>query len=137
MLRDFLTKPPPIFSQGNAFLISTGGNKNSISRHFFADLCPKMTKNALFVGKSLEKSIVDSKHNQASNLFFVQLAEIVLTSYNLINKGKGHCTGNKTDYLCPPLSSTGRGLVRLRRLVWDQEIAGSNPAAPTSKPHQQ
>ena len=90
-----------------------------------------------FVGKSLEKSIVDSKHNQASNLFFVQLAEIVLTSYNLRNKGKGHCTGNKTDYLCPPLSSTGRGLVRLRRLVWDQEIAGSNPAAPTSKPHQQ
>ncbi len=58
--------------------------------------------------------------NQASNLFFVQLAEIVLTSHNPRNKGKGHCTGNKTDYLCPPLSSTGRGLVRLRRLVWDQ-----------------
>ena len=25
----------------------------------------------------------------------------------------------------------GRGPARLRRLVWDQEIAGSNPAAPT------
>ena len=28
----------------------------------------------------------------------------------------------------------GRGPARLRRLVWDQEIAGSNPAAPTTKP---
>ena len=27
----------------------------------------------------------------------------------------------------------GRGPARLRRLVWDQEIAGSNPAAPTTK----
>ena len=27
----------------------------------------------------------------------------------------------------------GRGPARLRRLVWDQEIAGSNPAAPTAK----
>ena len=27
----------------------------------------------------------------------------------------------------------GRGLVRLRRLFWEQEIAGSNPAAPTTK----
>ena len=27
----------------------------------------------------------------------------------------------------------GRGPARLRRLVWDQEIAGSNPAAPTMK----
>ena len=44
-----------------------------------------------------------------------------------------HCTQNNFNYLCPRLQRSGRGLVRLRRLVWDQEIAGSNPAAPTSK----
>ena len=27
----------------------------------------------------------------------------------------------------------GRGPARLRRLFWEQEIAGSNPAAPTTK----
>ena len=43
------------------------------------------------------------------------------------------CTQNNLDYLCPRLQRSGRGLVRLRRLVWDQEIAGSNPAAPTAK----
>lgn len=44
-----------------------------------------------------------------------------------------YCTQNNFSYLCPRLQRSGRGLVRLRRLVWDQEIAGSNPAAPTSK----
>ena len=44
-----------------------------------------------------------------------------------------HCTQNNFNYLCPRLQRSGRGLVRLRRLVWDQEIAGSNPAAPTTK----
>ena len=43
------------------------------------------------------------------------------------------CTQNNFNYLCPRLQRSGRGLVRLRRLVWDQEIAGSNPAAPTAK----
>ena len=44
-----------------------------------------------------------------------------------------YCTQNNFSYLCPRLQRSGRGLVRLRRLVWDQEIAGSNPAAPTAK----
>ena len=44
-----------------------------------------------------------------------------------------HCTQNNFNYLCPRLQRSGRGLVRLRRLVWDQEIAGSNPAAPTAQ----
>ena len=29
------------------------------------------------------------------------------------------------------LIHSGRSVVRLSRLVWDQEVAGSNPAAPT------
>ena len=29
------------------------------------------------------------------------------------------------------LSFSGRSVVRSSRLVWDQEVAGSNPAAPT------
>lgn len=44
-----------------------------------------------------------------------------------------YCTQINFNYLCPRLQRSGRGLVRLRRLVWDQEIAGSNPAAPTTK----
>ena len=47
--------------------------------------------------------------------------------------GVDACTQNNFNYLCPRLQRSGRGLVRLRRLVWDQEIAGSNPAAPTAK----
>ena len=29
------------------------------------------------------------------------------------------------------MTSSGRSVVRSSRLVWDQEVAGSNPAAPT------
>ena len=29
--------------------------------------------------------------------------------------------------------SSGRSVVRSSRLVWDQEVAGSNPATPTKK----
>lgn len=32
-------------------------------------------------------------------------------------------------YLCSPFS--GRSVARLSRLLWEQEVAGSNPAAPT------
>ena len=81
----------------------------------------------------MKTAFFDSEAYTASNLFFVQLAEIVLTSHNPINKGFGHCTQNNLDYLCPRFYSSGRGLVRLRRLFWEQEIAGSNPAAPTKK----
>ena len=48
-------------------------------------------------------------------------------------------TGNGTEGSNPSLSATfvnvnvfsGRSVVRSSRLVWDQEVAGSNPAAPT------
>jgi hypothetical protein len=31
------------------------------------------------------------------------------------------------------MRTTGSGAARLARLVWDQEVAGSNPASPTTK----
>ena len=31
------------------------------------------------------------------------------------------------------MATSGRSVVRSSRLVWDQEVAGSNPAAPTIK----
>ncbi|GEM_PF-2583753 len=79
----------------------------------------------------MKTAFFDSEAHTASSLFVVQRAEIVLTSHDPINKGIGHCTQNNFIYLCPRLQRSGRGLVRLRRLFWEQEIAGSNPAAPT------
>ena len=34
-------------------------------------------------------------------------------------------------YICP--SNSGCSVARLSRLVWDQEVAGSNPATPTNE----
>ena len=42
--------------------------------------------------------------------------------------------GKKSTIFAVLNYEAGRGPARLRRLVWDQEIAGSNPAAPTTKP---
>ena len=39
-------------------------------------------------------------------------------------------TKNKVIFVLDDLQS-GRSVVRSSRLVWDQEVAGSNPAAPT------
>ena len=43
--------------------------------------------------------------------------------------------GNRTGGSNPPLSAvtkvTGCSVARLSRLVWDEEVAGSNPATPT------
>ena len=43
-------------------------------------------------------------------------------------------TGNRTAGSNPALTATGRSVARLSRLLWEQEVAGSNPAAPTKKP---
>ena len=62
------------------------------------------------------------------------------------------CTRNRTGGSNPPLSATkywdgfpnafagiesriysGCSVARLSRLVWDEEVAGSNPATPTKK----
>ena len=42
-------------------------------------------------------------------------------------------TGNRTAGSNPALTATGRSVARLSRLLWEQEVAGSNPATPTEK----
>ena len=55
---------------------------------------------------------------------------------SLLNCRTGNCTASSN--LAPTAIildrsnlSSGRSVVRSSRLVWDQEVAGSNPAAPT------
>ena len=38
----------------------------------------------------------------------------------------------KKPYFRPPFRRSGRSVARLSRLVWDQEVASSNLAAPTN-----
>ena len=59
------------------------------------------------------------------------LPEWLTEQFAKLSTRKGRVGSNPTPSATTQLYS-GRSVVRSSRLVWDQEVAGSNPAAPTS-----
>ena len=49
----------------------------------------------------------------------------------LLNKRMGNCTKGSNPLLSALFAPSGCSVARLSRLLWEQEVAGSNPATPT------
>ena len=59
------------------------------------------------------------------------LPEWLTEQFAKLSTRKGRVGSNPTPSATFGQNFSGRSVVRSSRLVWDQEVAGSNPAAPT------